>query len=68
MGFVHEILLSFFDGGIVRHGEETSYYGLVMGVCDALIKVRACTLTLEIRQLVHNVLVGSNPDINGCVI
>ncbi|MGN1195189.1 MAG: hypothetical protein ACI4SB_06870, partial [Acutalibacteraceae bacterium] len=66
--FVHEILLSFFDGGIVRHGEETSYYCLVMGVCDALVKLRACTLTLEIRQLVHNVLVGSQPDINGCVI
>ena len=66
MEFVHEILLSFFDGGIVRHGEETSYYGLVMGVCDALVKLRACSLTLEIRQLVHNILLGSNPDINGC--
>lgn len=66
--FVHEILLSFFDGGIVRHGEETSYYCLVIGVCDALIKIRSCTLTLEIRQLVHNVLVGSQPDINSCFL
>lgn len=68
MDFVHEILLSFFDGGIVRHGEETSYYCLVMGVCDALVKVRACRLTLEIRQLVHNILTGSHPDINCCFI
>ena len=68
MEFVHEILLSFFDGGIVRHGEETSYYYLVMGVCDALIKLRTCTLTLEIRQLVHNILTGSQPDINSCFI
>lgn len=66
--FVHEILLSFFDGGIVRHGEETSYYYLVMGVCDALVKLRTCTLTLEIRQLVHNILTGSQPDINSCFI
>ena len=36
MEFVHEILLSFFDGGLVRHGEETSYYGLVMGVCEGI--------------------------------
>ena len=68
MEFVHEFLLSFFDGGIVRHGEETSYYCLVMGVCDALVKLRACTLTLEIRQLVHNILTGSQPDINSCFI
>ena len=66
--FVHEILLSFFDGGIVKHGEETSYYGLVMGVCDALVKLRACSLTLDIRQLVHHILVGSEPDINSCVL
>lgn len=66
--FVHEILLSFFDGGKAKHGEETSYYGLVMGVCDALVKVRACSLTLEIRQLVHNILVGSKPDINDCIL
>ena len=68
MEFVHEILLSFFDGGIVRHGEETSYYCLIMGVCDALVKLRACALTLEIRQLVHNILTGSQPDINSCFI
>lgn len=68
MEFVHEILLSFFDGGLVRHGEETSYYGLVMGVCDALVKIRACSLTLDIRQLVHHILVGSHPDVNSCFI
>ena len=68
MDFVHEILLSFFDGGMVRHGEETSYYCLVIGVCDALVKMRSCTLTLEIRQLVHNVLIGSDPDIASCYL
>ncbi len=53
--FVHETWLSILDG----HGlgsEDENYKKLVLGVADALVQVRACKLTLEIRQMLRTIV------------
>ena len=53
--FVHDTWLSILDGqgkGI----DDPDYCKLVLGVADALVHLRACTLTLEIRQALRNII------------
>ena len=53
--FVHETWLSILDG----HGlgsEDEAYQKLVLGVADALVHVRSCKLTLEIRQMLRTIV------------
>lgn len=55
LDFVHETWLSMLDG----HGRgvhDKDYYNLVMSVGNALVHLRAEPLTLNIRQMLHNIL------------
>ena len=54
---VHESWLSLFDG----HGrgvQDENYRKLVLGVADALVQVRSTELTLQIRQLMRNLVMA----------
>ena len=53
--FVHETWLSILDGRGKGVGDE-AYQKLVLGVADALVQVRACKLTLDIRQALRNIV------------
>ena len=53
--FVHETWLSILDGRGKGVGDE-AYQKLVLGVADALVQVRTCKLTLDIRQALRNII------------
>lgn len=55
LDFVHETWLSMLDGH-GRGAHDKDYYNLVMSVGNALVHLRAVKLTLEIRQMLHNIL------------
>ncbi len=65
--FVHDFLHSFMDGSAKRH-EQGSYYNVVIGFADALIKIKPCKLTEDFKEVLHRVTVGGEYNINNCSI
>ncbi|MCM1363692.1 MAG: metallophosphoesterase [Faecalibacterium sp.] len=65
---IHEMMLSFMDGTTNYHEQGSAYYNVVMGAADALVKIKRCKLTLDVRETLHNLLVKREFDINHCVI
>ena len=53
--FVHETWLSILDGRGKGVGDE-AYQKLVLGVADALVQIRSCKLTLDLRQALRSVI------------
>lgn len=53
--FVHETWLSILDGRGRGVGDE-NYTKLVIGVGDALVQLRSCKLTLELRQALRSIV------------
>ena len=53
--FVHETWLSILDGR-GKGVDDENYRKLVLGVADALVQIRSCSLTLELRQALRNII------------
>lgn len=64
MDFIHEILLSVFDGGRVTHPPESDYYKLVRGVVSLPSRVLKKNRAMrELNECIH-ILVAGN-ELNG---
>lgn len=66
MDFTHEIYLSALDGSKNRHAKGSPYYKAVMDFMWLPIKIKDCSTTRNLRELVGNILTGNDYDINCC--
>ncbi|MCM1544599.1 MAG: metallophosphoesterase [Ruminococcus sp.] len=65
---VHEMMLSFMDGTTNHYEQGSAYYNVVMSAADALVKIKPCKLTFDVRETLHTLLVKREFDVNNCVI
>ncbi len=68
MDFAYEIFLNAFDGGKNRCKKTDSYYKAVTDFMNIPIKIKNCSMTLTLKDCVSNILLGSEYNINDCLL